>query len=499
MFPKDAACSFTYNQDMMEILKEVLDILLSEVSDTFGRQHDAIATVERLLAAHSQPFDVKNFYSRRQVREEISALMMGSPHLFRALYLQWFCLNGDEPLYAVIQHTFTSVATGADSNLLPEQYAPIVQRLETEMQSWRIIDDDEVVLGDCIHSDSFDMVYNAQWDDEVVAVKSRSWWVDKGHSLACFTREAAVHASLTHPNVVQLYGITPTCKLVTELPDGNLRQMCQGKTLEWRVKRSLLQQASAGLMYLHTAEEPVVHGSVSSLNIVTFGTDPDSCIVKLADFGGSASGEYAKKRFGRIAVTNSEWECPENLVTMKSDVFSSGVVAYEVVSGKLPYARSGFQPDPDLHSLKTCHWEEPCPVRPIDCPTEMHQLMKRCCSIDPAERPTMEEVNQCLMELPKEWSREVNTKAVARRVCNSLRQSRAHAMRLRYNRNLMQFWRNKWEKRKPLCAACQGSQQLHVEPRNGECLGLSWMMLCEWGAPCFDDIQRISTCTSSTQ
>ncbi|CAD7701038.1 unnamed protein product [Ostreobium quekettii] len=141
------------------------------------------------------------------------------------------------------------------------------------------------------------------------------------------------------------------------------------------------------------------------------------------------------------------WDCPENVVTTKSDVFSIGVVAYEVVSGKAPYSWHGFLSSTELRSLKTDRWEEPCPVRPIDCPTELHKLLKRCCSADPSEHPTMEMVNQCMMQLPKEWSQQVDTEALSRRANKRLRQSNGHvAFLLQYNNRLMEFLAQQMEK-----------------------------------------------------
>ncbi|CAD7701039.1 unnamed protein product [Ostreobium quekettii] len=77
------------------------------------------------------------------------------------------------------------------------------------MQAWRIIDDDEVVLGGVLCRDDWNVVHKAQWDDELVAVRSRRLRMGhKEQQLVCFIREAAVHASIAHPNVVHLYGIT---------------------------------------------------------------------------------------------------------------------------------------------------------------------------------------------------------------------------------------------------------------------------------------------------
>ncbi|CAD7701040.1 unnamed protein product [Ostreobium quekettii] len=84
--PQNAAGNFTYNVEMMEILKEELAGLLSEELDEFDRYRSCnfITTAKRLLAVHSQPFNVRNFYSQREVRDEIQvSVTSGAPFLYK--------------------------------------------------------------------------------------------------------------------------------------------------------------------------------------------------------------------------------------------------------------------------------------------------------------------------------------------------------------------------------------------------------------------------------
>eukprot|EP00803_Ostreobium_quekettii_P006209 evm.model.scf_214.2 EVM.evm.TU.scf_214.2 scf_214:42241-46475(-) len=281
--------SFTYHQDTMVALKEAVDRVVSEETEAFAsdRTGQFVAWVETMPAVHSRPFDVKNFYPQRRIWIRFEDWV---GDWVTKETLLWFidrCLNcpllyGEDPLFEILLHTFESVANGTDGGTFPDGYASIVQNVASEIQAWRMIDDDEVALGK-VHRQGRNLVYKGQWEDEMVAVKSRLTELDHEDVWTNFFREAAFHASLAHPNVVHLYGVTPSGNMVMELGDGNLEDVCLGKSLEWQSKRSLLQQASAGLTYLHSLNEPVVHGNISSHSFVTFGTDPGNCTVKLVD------------------------------------------------------------------------------------------------------------------------------------------------------------------------------------------------------------------------
>ncbi|CAD7703083.1 unnamed protein product [Ostreobium quekettii] len=455
--------------------------LMDRAMQLRGGKMPPLRVWRRLLAVHSLPFQVKNFYTPAQLLDEIRATWYYHREWsFDLPALSQACAS-DNSLYCILQATFADVLGAAEGGTQSEKKDHVRQQLECEMQGWRIIDTDEVALGSIFYECAESVVNKGWWDDEPVAVKSvlGAPVVSPGNArqnevLACFIREAAIHESLSHPHVVQLHGITASCQLVMELADNNLKQICQGNSLPWRVKLRLLQQASSGLTYLLAKKEPVIHGSISIVSFLIFGCELDRCIVKLAEFGHSTTGHRAEVRgllgstIGQTAEADM-WRAPEQEVTVKSDVYCFGLVAFEVVTGQCPFMVCQYSQN--MSAL----WNNPSWVRPVDCPPELLTVMQRCCNADPLKRPTMEEVNQCLWGLPEAWSIEMNIEAIAERISENLRQTKeCAAFQLKYNHKLMGFLLQQMEKAENIVRCMPGKPP---EPQDAQQWWASWIDL----------------------
>jgi hypothetical protein len=166
-----------------------------------------------------------------------------------------------------------------------------------------------------------------------------------------FLREAKAMALLNHPNVVHIYRAGEQDEflylLIEYVAGKNLRQLVRAEgPLSLNRCLNVLHQIAAGLAYAH--ERGVIHRDVKPENILV-GADG---LVKLADFG-----------LAKLAVNNSlamtltrahqalgtpHYMAPEQLerpdeVEEPADVFAFGVVAYELLTGRLPLGRF---PDP---------------------------------------------------------------------------------------------------------------------------------------------------------
>ncbi len=156
-----------------------------------------------------------------------------------------------------------------------------------------------------------------------------------------FEREAKALGRLSHPNIVKVYDYGEydgSPYLVMEyLPSGTLKQRL-GKPMKWQEATSILLPIARALQYAH--EQGVIHRDVKPSNIlITRSGEP-----MLSDFGVAKileSEETTTLTGTGIGVGTPEYMAPEQWmgnVTPQSDLYSLGVVFYEMVTGHKPYA-----------------------------------------------------------------------------------------------------------------------------------------------------------------
>lgn len=182
--------------------------------------------------------------------------------------------------------------------------------------------------------------------DRLVAIKLLSpertddpEWVER------FTREAKALARLNHANVVQIhsFGIEPMPHLVMEYVDGvNLRQAMAAGTLSINEALVIIPRLCEALHYAHG--RGVMHRDIKPENIL-IDTEGE---VKLVDFGLAKLRDEGALPFtltqsgaklGTIAYMAPEQIEKPSEVDHRADLFSLGVVFYEMLTGELPLGR----------------------------------------------------------------------------------------------------------------------------------------------------------------
>lgn len=186
---------------------------------------------------------------------------------------------------------------------------------------------------------------------------------------ARFEREAALMARVRHPNVVEIIdfgmveGVLPC--IVMELVDGeplNAR-LEKNKALPWRDAVRIVLGILDGLEAVH--EAGVLHRDLKPSNVAIAAGPPE--VVKLLDFGIARSligGDHDRRvtRTGNI-VGSLDYMSPEALVNepidVRADVYATGTILYEMLSGRLP-----FQDEPMAAAFRRLSAEPPPPVAP---------------------------------------------------------------------------------------------------------------------------------------
>ena len=215
---------------------------------------------------------------------------------------------------------------------------------------------------------------------------------------ARFVREAEAAAAVAHPNVVNIYhvGVLPEAGVpyfVMQYIEGPSMAEAQGRMLpEARVRR-VIGEVASGLAAAH--RRGVVHRDIKPGNIVI---DGETGRALLCDFGIAAAGAlHPTRRSDRLTSEGSfvgtptymspEMASGEEAID-KSDIYSLGVVAYELLTGRAPFTGHGIRimaahvhdEPPDLHALRA------------DLSPEIVELVERSLAKSPKDRPSAQTI-----------------------------------------------------------------------------------------------------------
>lgn len=177
-----------------------------------------------------------------------------------------------------------------------------------------------------------------------------------------FAREARALAKLNHPNIVTVYeaGQTgPWCFLQMEYVDGiTLRQAISDGILSPRASLEVVQQVCLALEYAH--EMQIVHRDIKPENVLLDRRGR----IKIADFGlakmlGDRAGDITLTRSHQIMGT-FVYMAPEQIeasssVDHRADLYSLGVMFYELLTGHLPVGRFEL---PSERANIDPHWDD---------------------------------------------------------------------------------------------------------------------------------------------
>jgi serine/threonine-protein kinase len=182
--------------------------------------------------------------------------------------------------------------------------------------------------------------------DRMVAIKMVTTATDDPASLLKrFYREAQFTGNLRHPNIVTVYDLGDL--------DGRpylVMEYLEGHSLEWMLamqpmtmleKIGYVRQVCNGLEYAHTRQPSIVHRDIKPANIVVLkdGT------VKIIDFGIARLGHSRNTRSGQL-LGSYHYMSPEQIndaeLDERTDIFSTGVVLYQLLTLKLPFEGSGI-------------------------------------------------------------------------------------------------------------------------------------------------------------
>ncbi|HXD30205.1 MAG TPA: protein kinase [Pyrinomonadaceae bacterium] len=351
----------------------------------------------------------------RQISELVAAALELEPHQ-RAAFLDEKCAH-DEQLRSDAASWLVSFERA--DNILDTPAAEIIAKDIAKGYARTILEKGQCLnhyrIIELLGKGGFGEVYKAQ-DTQLkraIAIKVFSSIDSSEEGLLRFKQEAYAASRLKHPNIITIHAIGEvgsTPFIVTELVDGiTLRERISQSQIGLREALEIATQLAHALVGAHKVG--VVHRDIKPENIML---DTDG-VVKILDFGVAKfirqelSDSESQRRMlvhteSGIVIGSNKYMSPEQMladeVDERSDIWSLGVVIYEMITGKVPF--EGRTANIVSHRVLG---GEPTPLSyySSEVPTELHRIVARALRKDREQRfQTMKDLFTELESLKKQ-------------------------------------------------------------------------------------------------
>lgn len=277
----------------------------------------------------------------------------------------------------------------------------------------KAIDIGDVIIDRMIGQGKFSEVFLGHFAGEAVAIKTV-------HDNTAW-REVELLRKVSHASIITMLDailMNTTIHIIMEL--------CSGGTLfdrlhflkpsaiplSWPQRMRICTSVASAMEYLHGLDPPIIHRDLKSLNLLL--AEPvknavDMPIIKVADLGlgrmlktrrqamtqDSATGSTSDQTLLTMQVGTVQWMAPELITsssyTGKVDVYSFGIVLYEIAWQRLPFNEHAISHQALLQWIAT-GLRPDISTLPAGCPDELAALMKVCWAGNPAQRPDFKKV-----------------------------------------------------------------------------------------------------------
>ncbi|CAI9269402.1 unnamed protein product [Lactuca saligna] len=270
----------------------------------------------------------------------------------------------------------------------------------------------------CIGGGGFGYVYSGQlsnrWQNRIVAIKRLATDSHQGESE--FHTEVEMISSFDHENIISFIGYCDEDNemiivyeyAINRSLDYHLQDRQKMRCITWTQRLNICIGAARGINYLHSGRgehDRVIHRDVKSANILL----DHNWVAKICDFGLSKSGPKNQPNtelYTQVAGTQYYLDPTyheSGILRKESDIYSFGVVMFEMLGGMLVYRIRNIGDDmsQSLINLVRRYYENEADMlidhdikNQIDRSSfdTFKQIAYQCLSFDPMERPAMKEV-----------------------------------------------------------------------------------------------------------
>ncbi|KYQ93012.1 RGS domain-containing protein [Tieghemostelium lacteum] len=244
---------------------------------------------------------------------------------------------------------------------------------------------EDVSVTHWIASGASGRVYHGYWDEKEVAIKVFGNELNVYFELGEYKKEVTLMSILKHESLAKCFGAGTynNCFFhVTEYcHNGSLNEYLRNplNVIDPTTKLLFAFQIANGMKYLHSLS--IIHRDLKSMNIMLTKKNK----IKIIDFGSS---RFVNKNMTSHVGTQA-WMAPEIFTskryTEKVDVYSFGIILWEIFTRKAPYEHDKF----NVPFLVT---KGERPELPKDCPAQILNLIKKCWAQKPSHRPSFTKI-----------------------------------------------------------------------------------------------------------
>jgi len=273
----------------------------------------------------------------------------------------------------------------------------------TQILSGTKVNPDRVKEGELLGEGAYGKVYSGNYEHHKVAIKMINYAFIESGNIEDYIREIEVMKNLQHPNVVQLIGVCDKkhngdkvlCIVMELMGGGTLKDvLLDNKKIDIPTRIKYAMDVALAMRDMH--KKSILHRDIKPDNVFL---SKDKTIAKLGDFGVSKivmpDQQQTLAPTGTPIYMAPELISPEKgadrSATKASDVYSFGMLLYEVITGKEPYRDCKDQFE--IYGAKD---RGELPKIPNDCPREIANLITQCCAMEKNQRPTMDKVYDSL-------------------------------------------------------------------------------------------------------
>lgn len=295
-------------------------------------------------------------------------------------------------------------------SLNPQEKVKIRPRDKRDSSYYWEIEANEVMLLNRIGSGSFGTVYKGKWHGDV-AVKILKVTNPTPEQFEAFRNEVAVLRKTRHVNILLFMGSMTKDNLAI------VTQWCEGSSLykHLHVQETNFQmfqlidiarQTAQGMDYLHAKN--IIHRDMKSNNIFLH----EGLTVKIGDFGlATVKARWSGSQQVEQTSGSILWMAPEvirmqdnNPYSFQSDVYSYGIVLFELMTGELPYSQIANR-DQIIYMVGRGYLSPDLSKLYKRCPKAMKRLVADCIKKSKDERPLfpqiLSSIELLLHSLPK--------------------------------------------------------------------------------------------------